>query len=74
MAELLRDGFDVVVADPFVAALPASLDGAAWMDAAEAVAAADIVAILVAHTPYRALDPAIFAGKMVLDPVGLLVP
>jgi UDP-N-acetyl-D-mannosaminuronic acid dehydrogenase len=72
VVDLLRDGLDVVVADPFVAALPASLDGAAWMDAAEAVAAADIVAILVAHTPYRALDPALFAGKVVLDPVGLL--
>jgi len=74
VADLLRDGLDVVVADPFVAALPASLDGAAWMDAAEAVAAAEIVAILVAHTPYRTLDPALFAGKVVLDPVGLLVP
>ena len=31
-----------------------------------------IVAILVAHTPYRALDPALFAGKVVLDAVGLL--
>ena len=71
VADLLRDGLDVVVADPFVAALPASLGGAAWMEAAEAVAAADIVAILVAHTPYRALDSAIFAGKVVLDAVGL---
>jgi UDP-N-acetyl-D-mannosaminuronic acid dehydrogenase len=72
VADLLRDGLDVILADPFVAALPASLHGAAWMDAAEAVAAADIVAILVAHTPYRALDPALFAGKVVLDPAGLL--
>ena len=74
VADLLRDGLDVILADPFVAALPASLHGAAWMDAAEAVAAADIVAILVAHTPYRALDPALFAGKVVLDPAGLLAP
>ena len=72
VADLLRDGLDVVVADPFVAALPASLDGAAWMDAAEAVAAAEVVAILVAHTPYRTLDPAILDGKVVLDAVGLL--
>jgi UDP-N-acetyl-D-mannosaminuronic acid dehydrogenase len=71
VADLLRDGLDVIVADPFVAALPASLGGAALTEAAEAVAAADIVAILVAHTPYRALDPAIFAGKVVLDPAGL---
>jgi UDP-N-acetyl-D-mannosaminuronic acid dehydrogenase len=74
VAALLRDGLDVVVADPFVAALPASLGGVALMETAEAVAAADIVAILVAHTPYRALDPAIFAGKVVLDAVGLLAP
>jgi UDP-N-acetyl-D-mannosaminuronic acid dehydrogenase len=74
VADLLRDAFDVIVADPFVAALPASLGGAARMEAAEAMAAADIVAILVAHTPYRALDPALFAGKVVLDPAGLLAP
>ncbi len=74
VADLLRDAFDVIVADPFVAALPASLGGAARMEAPEAMAAADIVAILVAHTPYRALDPALFAGKVVLDPAGLLAP
>jgi UDP-N-acetyl-D-mannosaminuronic acid dehydrogenase len=74
VSALLRDGLDVVVADPFVAALPPALRGAALMEAAAAVAAADIVAILVAHTPYRALDPALFEGKVVLDAVGLLAP
>jgi UDP-N-acetyl-D-mannosaminuronic acid dehydrogenase len=74
VTDLLRDGLDVIVADPFVAALPPALGGAAWMEAAEAVAAANIVAILVAHTPYRALDPALFTGKVVLDPAGLLAP
>ncbi|MCZ8148864.1 MAG: UDP-N-acetyl-D-mannosamine dehydrogenase [Roseomonas sp.] len=74
VAELLRDGFDLVVADPFVAALPPALGGVALMESAEAVAAADIVAILVAHTPYRALDRALFEGKVVLDAVGLLAP
>ena len=73
-AELLRNGVDVVVADPFVAALPSALGGAALMEVAAAVAAADIVAILVAHTPYRALDRALFEGKVVLDAVGLLAP
>ena len=74
VSALLRDGFDVVVADPFVAALPPALGGVALMEAGEAVAAADIVAILVAHTPYRALAPALFEGKVVLDAVGLLAP
>jgi UDP-N-acetyl-D-mannosaminuronic acid dehydrogenase len=71
-AELLRDGLGVIVADPFVAALPEALRGAARMEAAEAVAQADIVAILVAHTPFRGLDPALFAGKVVLDVVGVM--
>jgi UDP-N-acetyl-D-mannosaminuronic acid dehydrogenase len=74
VSALLRDGLDVVVADPFVAALPPMLGGVAWMEAGEAVAAADIVAILVAHTPYRALDRALFEGKVVLDAVGLFAP
>lgn len=74
VSALLRDGLDVVVADPFVAALPPVLGDVAWMEAADAVAAADIVAILVAHTQYHALDRALFEGKVVLDPVGLLAP
>jgi UDP-N-acetyl-D-mannosaminuronate dehydrogenase len=42
------------------------------MEAAAAIAAADVVAILVAHTPFRALDRAVFEGKVVVDAVGLL--
>ena len=71
-AELLREGFAVIVADPFVGALPKALGAATRMEEAAAVAAADIVAILVAHTPFRALPPAAFAGKAVVDAVGLL--
>ncbi|WP_368414125.1 UDP-N-acetyl-D-mannosamine dehydrogenase [Falsiroseomonas sp.] len=74
VAELLRDRLNLIVADPFVAALPPVLGGVALMGAAEAVAAADIVAILVAHTPYHALDRSLFEGKVVLDAVGLLAP
>ena len=73
-AELLREGLDVIVADPFAAALPSALDGATRMEAAAAVACADIVAILVAHTPFRALDRALFGGKVVVDVVGALPP
>lgn len=72
VAELLREGFDVIVADPFAAALPSALAGGTRMEAAAAIAAADMVAILVAHTPFRALPAAAFAGKAVVDAVGLL--
>jgi UDP-N-acetyl-D-mannosaminuronic acid dehydrogenase len=74
VAELVRDGLEVIVTDPFVMALPVALDNVARMEAAAAVARADIVAILVAHTPFRALDRALFEGKVVVDAVGLLSP
>jgi UDP-N-acetyl-D-mannosaminuronic acid dehydrogenase len=67
--ELMREGLDVTASDPFVAAFP----GLAMRDAASAIAGADVVAILVAHTPFRALDRALFAEKVVVDPVGLFV-
>jgi UDP-N-acetyl-D-mannosaminuronic acid dehydrogenase len=70
-AELVRAGFAVSVADPFVAAPPAALRDVPRMEAAAAIAAADVVAILVAHTPFRALDRAVFEGKVVVDAVGL---
>lgn len=70
--ELVRVGFAVSVADPFVAALPAALRDVPRMEATAAIAAADVVAILVAHTPFRALDRAVFEGKVVVDAVGLL--
>lgn len=72
VAELLRQGFAVIAADPFATDLPAAFGEVPRMEAAAAVAAADIVAILVAHTPFRALDPGAFAGKAVVDAVGLL--
>jgi UDP-N-acetyl-D-mannosaminuronic acid dehydrogenase len=71
-AELAQAGLRVTVCDPFVAELPPALAGATLREAAAAVAEADIVAILVPHTPFRALDPALFRGKAVVDAVGLL--
>jgi UDP-N-acetyl-D-mannosaminuronic acid dehydrogenase len=67
--ELAREGFAVTACDPFVTAPPGL---AVTHDAAAAVAAADVVAILVPHTPFRALDRTIFEGKAVVDAVGLL--
>lgn len=72
VSELLRQGLAVIAADPFAADLPAAFGEVPRMEAQAAVAAADIVAILVAHTPFRALDPGVFAGKAVVDAVGLL--
>ncbi|MFM2148847.1 MAG: hypothetical protein RLZZ187_1153 [Pseudomonadota bacterium] len=69
--ELARAGFTVSVADPFVAALPAALRDVPRMEAAAAIAAADVVAILVAHMSFRVLDRAVFEGKVVVDAVGL---
>jgi UDP-N-acetyl-D-mannosaminuronic acid dehydrogenase len=66
---LLAEGFAISVSDPFVSQVP---DGAVRRDAAEAIAAADVVAVLVPHTVFRALDPRLFHGKAVVDPVGLL--
>ncbi|WP_206030171.1 nucleotide sugar dehydrogenase [Roseomonas sp. AR75] len=66
---LLADGLPVVVSDPFVSEVP---QGAVRREAAEAIAGADVVAVLVPHTVFRALDSRLFAGKAVVDPVGLL--
>lgn len=73
--DLARDGREVTVADPFLRGLPpalATLPNVALRDAAEAVLTSDVVAVLVAHTPFRGLDPRLFEGKQVVDAVGLL--
>ncbi|WP_372621240.1 UDP-N-acetyl-D-mannosamine dehydrogenase [Falsiroseomonas sp.] len=69
---LLREGMAVSVCDPFVARLPDAVVGAVLRDPAAAIAEADVVAILVAHTAFRGLDRALFGGKAVVDAVGLL--
>ena len=75
VAELAGEGMRVGVSDPFVGCLPAPLaamPNVALREAAEAIADADVVAILVAHGAFRALPPALFAGRVVVDAVGLL--
>lgn len=69
--DLLRAGFSVSVSDPFVETLPESLSGAVRCDVAEAIASADVVAVLVAHAAFGALDRAVFEGKVLVDAVGL---
>ncbi|HEV7264895.1 MAG TPA: UDP-N-acetyl-D-mannosamine dehydrogenase [Falsiroseomonas sp.] len=72
VADLLREDMAVSVCDPFVASLPDALAGAVLRDAAAAIAEADVVAILVAHTAFRGLDRTLFEGTAVVDAVGLL--
>ncbi|RVT97693.1 UDP-N-acetyl-D-mannosamine dehydrogenase [Rhodovarius crocodyli] len=63
-------GLELMVVEPHLAALPASLAGRArQVTLAEALEEADIIAILVAHRAFHGLRP---EGKMVLDTVGLL--
>ncbi len=73
--ELAHEGHAISVADPYLPGLPRCLgllSNVRLREAEEAVAEADVVAVLVAHTPFRTLDRAAFAGKVVVDAVGLL--
>jgi UDP-N-acetyl-D-mannosaminuronic acid dehydrogenase len=67
--ELAEGGLAVIACDPFVASAPGL---AVMQDPAAAVAAADVVAILVPHGAFRALDHGIFAGRVVVDVAGVL--
>jgi UDP-N-acetyl-D-mannosaminuronic acid dehydrogenase len=68
-------GDRVLCAEPFVEVLPASLADrdARLVPVEEALAAADIVAILVDHDRFKELPASAFAGKTVLDTRGMLV-
>ena len=58
----------VIAVEPHVIALPASLRGKVeLLPVAEAIAAADVVVLLVAHREFVAIDRAQLAGKMVID-------
>jgi UDP-N-acetyl-D-mannosaminuronic acid dehydrogenase len=73
--ELAHEGLALSVADPYLPALPnclGLLSNVRLREAEDAVAEADVVALLVAHTAFRALDRDAFRGKLVVDAVGLL--
>jgi UDP-N-acetyl-D-mannosaminuronic acid dehydrogenase len=63
----------VIVAEPYVEALPASLTahGARLLDTEEAVRSGDVLVLLVDHDAFRTVDPALFAGKDIVDTRGL---
>ncbi len=75
-ADLSRDGtLRLLCCDPLLAALPPPLagrPGVALVGIEAALAQADILAILVPHAAFRALPRQAFAGRPVVDAVGLL--
>ena len=65
---------DVLVVEPHVPHLPASLDGLERVTAVDldrALEDADIVVLLVDHKPFKAVSPERLAGKIVIDTRGL---
>jgi UDP-N-acetyl-D-mannosaminuronic acid dehydrogenase len=64
----------VIAVEPNITALPASLgarDNITLGSLPAAVAAADIVLVLVDHTPFASLERSLLAGKAVIDTRGL---
>lgn len=65
---------DVLVAEPYIDALPERLKGVSniqLVTAAQAIEAADIVVLLVDHDPFRSLNRSLREGKVVYDTRGL---
>jgi UDP-N-acetyl-D-mannosaminuronic acid dehydrogenase len=73
--ELAQAGQErILVADPNLRALPRELAGlpnVAFCDTIEAVRQADIVAVLVAHTPFRKIPREELMRRVVIDATGL---
>ncbi len=62
----------LLAVEPHVAALPAGLAGRARLcTAEEALAQADVLALLVDHSAFRALPPEALAGKLRVDTRGI---
>lgn len=77
IAELLaaRNLGRLLIVEPNIEALPKSLrdlPNVEFVDHHEAVATADVVAILVSHSKFRNVDRAALSSKVVIDTVGLL--
>jgi UDP-N-acetyl-D-mannosaminuronic acid dehydrogenase len=69
-----RSSFQVLVVEPHVRALPGAMAGRPNLELTsldDAIARADIVGVLVSHSAFKALDPALLVEKSVIDAVGL---
>lgn len=63
----------MVVVEPNIRSLPASLEGKVQLcTLSEALAQADVVVILVDHAPFKRVDPVRLQAKVVIDTRGLL--
>lgn len=70
-----RSSFQVLVVEPHVRALPGAMAGRPNLQLTsldDAIARADIIGVLVGHSVFKALDPALLVEKAVIDAVGLL--
>lgn len=66
--------WQILVVEPFITALPAALakyDNIKKCDLAEALTAANLVALLTGHTQFRTMADMDLAGKTVMDACGL---
>lgn len=71
---LARDDVELLVAEPHIEELPASLaarPNVTKTDAEDAVRRADVVALLVAHAEFRDLPKDVLMSRVVVDTVGL---
>jgi len=69
-----RDGLNLLVCEPNLAALPANLAGrpnVALVDVERACREADVSAFLVGHSPFREIDPGVFPPGRMVDAIGL---
>lgn len=60
----------VIVVEPNISALPASLDKGELRTPQDALARSQIAVMLVNHKPFLALKPELFEGKVVIDTCG----
>lgn len=62
---------NLLVVEPFIERLPVTLEGKAVLAQFEdAVAEADIVVLLVDHRAFKAIDPSLLSGKVIVDTRG----
>lgn len=65
------EAIDLVVVEPFIERLPTALEGkASFAQFEEAIAEADVVVLLVDHRAFKAIDPCLLSGKVVVDTRG----
>lgn len=62
----------LMIVEPNIDTLPAKLEGHTLSSLADALESADVVAILVAHTPFKEARVSAYSGKKIIDAAGVL--